>query len=229
LIKTGILFLFIATLSHASLAEWHNTVSANSDYVFRGLRYPGPSAALSLSSEYQFKNGWRGGLWLSEHGEGDSFHGQRELDYWLGYARSITDKTTAELSIIRYTFPESWLNDYDWQELVLSFHIDQRWSVSLGTNRNQFGGEESGKVLELTHRRLLDGALFKNTLLDITIGNLKNRDIADDFIYYELGISRDFNRWRPRLAWVSTRGGPPTVYQQSLARGEWSFSLSYSF
>jgi uncharacterized protein (TIGR02001 family) len=184
---------------------------------------------MTWSAEYEFDSGWYGGVWWGEHSDDNGLRGQREFDYWVGYATPLTDKIVVGFSALQYTFPDAWLNDYDWEEAIISLHVDQQWSLSTGVNRNQFGQDKKGNLIEITHRRSINSTWFEHSILDVSLGRIDNTALDSAFIYYELGISRDFGNFRPRLAWVNTNNTDAILYERNLADEEWTFSLSYSF
>jgi uncharacterized protein (TIGR02001 family) len=93
------------------------TLSLTSDYVFRGVSLTdGP--ALQGSIDYAFDNGFYIGSWTSNY-DYDSAT-DRELDYYLGYSRLLSDDITLSASASRYTYFDEHEIDYNEYQLGLS-------------------------------------------------------------------------------------------------------------
>lgn len=231
----GFILLSAGNPSHA---QWQNQISGYSDYIYRGLTYVDQPAALSWLSEYRFQSGVFVGFWASAHNDDTTFRGQQEFDLWLGFAQPLSETIAIEYSFTEFSYPEDVNNDYDWRELSINLHIEQRWSFSAGLNQDRFGDGDEGFNLEATHR-----IPWRGNLIDLTGGYGQSDDFGapavtvgttddDGYFYYEIGISRAFqslDQLRARIALVGTNQSDVLVYGQKLVDSEWMFSLHYNF
>ena len=210
-------------------AEWQSVLGYQSNYFHRGLQYQDNTELIYASSQFQFVNGFYLGLWLSEKQKQEpDFRGRRELDYIIGYTFTNTSPIVLDIAFARYTFPESIYIDYDWQELSLALHIEQNWTLALGYNQNQLMVDSDGNFVELTFRYAPE-LLPRGSLIDISAGSVNNDVLNHRYYYYEIGASKSFGHWRPRLSWTDTNSQQQLPFSPQLTDGNWMMSISYSF
>jgi uncharacterized protein (TIGR02001 family) len=100
---TGCLLL----AAQGAQAQFSSTITATSDYDFRGVSLSAKDPALQASVDYAFPNGFAIGAWASNIDYGDEFDGDLELDLYANYTGEINDSTSWTAGIVWYLYPGS--------------------------------------------------------------------------------------------------------------------------
>jgi len=88
-------------------AEVSGTVTAVSDYDFRGVSLSAKDPALQASIDYAHDSGFYAGAWASNIDYGSSIDGDIELDLYLGFAGETEGGMGWDAGIVWYTYPDS--------------------------------------------------------------------------------------------------------------------------
>lgn len=101
----GVALLGVAGAAHA---QFSSTVTAVSDYDFRGVSLSAKDPALQVSFDYAFgESGFSVGAWGSNIDYGTDIDGGLELDLYAGYEASINDDLSWNAGLVWYTYPDS--------------------------------------------------------------------------------------------------------------------------
>jgi uncharacterized protein (TIGR02001 family) len=103
LISAGLL----AMASMASAGDFTSTVTAVSDYDFRGVSLSSKDPALQASVDFAAGNGFYAGAWASNYDYGDAFDGKLEIDLYAGFAGETGSGLGWDAGLIWYTYPDS--------------------------------------------------------------------------------------------------------------------------
>jgi uncharacterized protein (TIGR02001 family) len=132
-------FVLLATAS-AAHAEFSGTVTAVSDYNWRGVTQTSQDPALQGSLDYSMENGFYVGTWASNVDFGDCCDESVEVDLYAGFSGGET--VTWDVGFVYYwypgaddlDFPEVYASvGYEWLEAKLSYtsdfanYSDQAW------------------------------------------------------------------------------------------------------
>jgi len=105
---TGLLVIgLLAISSAASAGEFSGTVTAVSDYDFRGVSLSATDPALQGSFDFAADNGFYAGVWASNIDYGSSIDGDIEVDYYLGFAGETGSGVSWDVGVVDYTYPGS--------------------------------------------------------------------------------------------------------------------------
>lgn len=102
LLAAGLLFA-----AAAANAEVSYTVTAVSDYDFRGVSLSAKDPALQASIDYAHDSGFYAGAWASNIDYGSDIDGDIELDLYLGYAGETEGGMGWDVGIVWYMYPDS--------------------------------------------------------------------------------------------------------------------------
>jgi uncharacterized protein (TIGR02001 family) len=103
-----ILFIIaFATMSGSAHAQWSSTITAVSDYEFRGVSLTGTDPALQASLDYSFANGIAIGAWGSNLDYGREYDGNFELDVYASFSRELSEALSWSAGLTAYTYPGS--------------------------------------------------------------------------------------------------------------------------
>jgi uncharacterized protein (TIGR02001 family) len=96
----------LAAAAAANAAEFSSTITAVSDYDFRGFSQSAKDPALQASLDYAFDNGVYIGAWASNV-DFEPADGDVELDLYIGYGADISDTVAWSASVVYYAYPGS--------------------------------------------------------------------------------------------------------------------------
>ena len=99
-------FVLLATASVAH-AEITGTVTAVSDYDFRGISLSAKDPALQGSIDWAHDSGFYAGAWASNIDYGDGYDGNIELDLYAGFAGEFAEGFGYDVGIVYYLYPDS--------------------------------------------------------------------------------------------------------------------------
>jgi uncharacterized protein (TIGR02001 family) len=114
------------------------TVTAVSDYDFRGITQSAQDPALQASVDYAHDSGWYIGEWASNVDFGDGSDIDKELDLYTGFSGSTGEGGLAwDAGLIYYTYPDD--SDANYFEIYGSLAKD--WFKGKLWYSNDFGGD----------------------------------------------------------------------------------------
>ncbi len=179
---------------NAVAAEFNGYLVLTSDYVFRGVTYSDGHFAAQLGGDVTFDNGVYFGAWASSIDIETAAGAERdlEIDYYVGYSLDINESLTVGANAVAYTFPGAeGLLDYDYEEYSLSInYVDRVWfEYSYAPDIFHTGSETHNYALfselPLGHEVIASGG----------VGYYDTSALSDDnYTYWELGITRPFQR-----------------------------------
>lgn len=91
----------------ANAGEVTGTVTAVSDYDFRGVSLSAKDPALQASIDYAHDSGFYAGAWASNIDYGSDIDGDIELDLYLGFAGETQGGVGYDVGLVWYTYPDS--------------------------------------------------------------------------------------------------------------------------
>jgi len=123
--------LLAGVAASAQAVDISGNVALTSDYRFRGISQSDESPAIQGGFDIGFENGIYLGTWGSsvDFDSNDGFDGSLELDYYGGWAGSITDSIGIDVGYIYYDYPGDDGAEGDYQEVYGSISL---WDLSLG-------------------------------------------------------------------------------------------------
>ena len=141
--------LACAALAAAGIAQAgiSGTVTAVSDYDFRGISLSATDPALQGSVDYAFDNGLYAGIWGSQVDFGNVYGEDFEVDYYLGYGGSSESGFQWGVYGVKYTDPNT-NTDLDYSEVNVSGGY--KWlNAKLWWTSNSSNSRHEGYYLDL--------------------------------------------------------------------------------
>jgi uncharacterized protein (TIGR02001 family) len=172
----------------AGAGEFSSTITATSDYDFRGVSLSAKDPALQASVDWAADNGFYVGAWASNIDYGSEFDGDIELDLYGGYAWETSGGLAFDVGGVWYTYPgssstssKSKIEDYPelWAGISYGvFELKQWWAIDYG------GGSDDGLYTEGN----LSFELPANFTLGVHAG-YNYGDAFDGFEYFDYAVS----------------------------------------
>lgn len=184
-------------------AELSATVTAATDYDFRGITQTALDPALQLGIDWAHENGIYAGLWGSNLDFGDDAEGSDvEVDLILGYAGSITEDLGFDVGATYYSY---WADDDDIDYLELYAGLSQGYFSGMLWYSPDYGNSsESAWYLEGNASFPLPREFALNLHLGYNAGDYwDDADIGlDEFYDYSVGIGRSFGHFDVEVKWI---------------------------
>jgi uncharacterized protein (TIGR02001 family) len=141
-VKCLVASIALAASGSAVAGEWSSTITATSDYDFRGVTLSAKDPALQASIDWAAESGFYVGAWASNIDYGSDVDGDIELDLYGGYAGETSGGLGYDVGGVWYTYPGSSssankfkIEDYPelWAGLSYGmFDVKQWWAIDYG-------------------------------------------------------------------------------------------------
>jgi uncharacterized protein (TIGR02001 family) len=190
--------LAVSSVVHAGMSS---TVTFATDYMFRGGSQTGNKPALQGGLTYSHSSGAYAGIWASSvdfdntGSQPDGFRMETgavtEADWYVGYANSLAG---LNYNIMYYDFNYPGWRQLDfpevWGNVNYSFGpVNAKAAVRRSTD-DFFGLQYYG--IGTAYEGTLTATLPAGFSLSGTLGLQEFDETADDYSYYDIGVSRDF-------------------------------------
>ncbi len=181
-------------------------VAAVSDYVFRGASQTDEDPTVQAGFTYTTAPGIYANVWAS----GVDFGTDKpdyEVDVTIGWNTDLTEQVNFDAALTRYLYPDAGSNNYN--ELITTTTFADTYSATVAYSNDVWNTDTDGWYLavggewELPQEFSLNAGLGYSTF---------EKDVAEDYLDWSLGVSRAF--------------GPATVgltYHGTNSRGEYNF------
>ena len=178
------------------------SVTLASDYMLRGFSQSKGKPALQGGVAWTSESGWIAGAWGStvdfvEDGvPSDGAH--VELDLYVGRSWSLSERLALDATLIRYAYPGTVPGvSYDYNELILAFHVGDRVSATMIYSNDAFGTAHPALLYEIAAQYPLPHGLELS-------GRLGHYDLdqafGSSYAYYGVGLAKNFGNvtleWR---------------------------------
>jgi uncharacterized protein (TIGR02001 family) len=97
----------LAAAGAANAGEFSSTITAISDYDFRGVSLSAEDPALQVSLDWAAENGFYIGAWASNIDYGNDIDGDLELDLYAGFGGEGAGGMGYDFGLVYYTYPGS--------------------------------------------------------------------------------------------------------------------------
>lgn len=137
----------------AQAVDFSGSATLTSDYVFRGISQTQGGAAPQLGARLSFDSGFYGALWGSSVDYGDVVGSDAEVDLVAGWNRTFAERWNLDLNLTRFTYPGTRAPlTLDYNEVITTLTLDQRWWAMLGWSENVLASGERGIYVEFGAR-----------------------------------------------------------------------------
>jgi uncharacterized protein (TIGR02001 family) len=203
--------LALAFQSFPAAADMSFTVSALSDYRYRGPSLTHGRPSMKLNADYDSTWGPYAGAQVAGVYYGDDTQWEAELLGYAGYAWRIGDGRSVEVGVADFTFTRQ--HDYDFRDWYVGLASDTGWSGRMHYSRAYYGLEASAVYLELdkSHRLSPDLALFAHAGVLHLFPDAAMAPAPKDYFDARVGFALDVHRMHVEIAWVATNASSVIV------------------
>ena len=209
--QAGLAVLLLG-LAGSACGQTALSLTAESDFIFRGVSLSDGKADASISLDYDSASGWYAGG-LATAVEFDSGQRQAALFGYVGYARRTVAGLAWEIGVTAAHFAED--SRYDYGEAFTGL-LGQGWNARVYFSPSYFGSGVRTIYAELNGAAPLSSvwSLFGHVGALAPIGSSEPTDSPRARLDARLGVSAMIGLAELRLAWVGATHGCayPTSY-----------------
>ena len=198
-----LLLSYLACLLSApesAASELSGVATLTSEYIYRGRSASSGDPAIQFGLDYEHDGGVFAGVWASTidlrsaTGERDT-----ELDYYVGFNYAFDAPVSVAATLVRYTYPgHSGPRGYDYNELLLTATLDQRYSLEFGYTNDYYGRGWIGRHWEVrgdwpvADAWVISGGVGYTDLTDFSV---------PAYLHWDVGASTRLSRLTVDLRW----------------------------
>ena len=220
----GLAALSLLALGAAAHAEVTATITAVSDYDFRGITQTAQDPALQASIDYTHESGFYIGAWGSNVDFGDCCDENVEVDYYTGFRGG--EGVTYDVGLIYYTYPGAKSIDYPEVYAGLSY----KWLSGKVWYSNDFGNSnDSAQYFEANGAWSLPANIGLTAHVGYSDGDYWGDNHYTD---YSIGATYTLSHFTLGLKWIDgsdlkIADGTPNDVGSSEARAVFSISTTF--
>ena len=191
------------------------TLTAATDYVFRGVSQTDEDPAFQASLDYAHESGFYAGLWASNvdftPSDADfDDDADLEVDITVGFGWSFNDSWAGDVALVHYVYPGTADGfDYDYNELLMSFIWQERLTFLAGYSNDTFNSGEDGLYLSAS----MDWELPWEMTLTTGVGHYDLDDVlGDSYSDWTVGLGRSFGPVDMSLTYTGTDSSGEDLY-----------------
>ena len=190
----------LAVSGAAAAGEFSSTVTATSDYDYRGTTQTAQDPALQASIDWAADSGLYVGAWVSNVDFGDCCDEDVELDLYAGFAGGDEEGLTYDVGAVWYTYPGA--EDLDYPEIYAGIAYGM-FDAKVWYSWDFFALDESAFYVEgnanvplpkdfglMVHVGYSDGSAWDNT------------PGLESYFDYAIGFTKTLGHFDLELKWV---------------------------
>lgn len=219
--------------SAASLAQqWHGSLAATTDYVFRGISQTQGDGAVQADLHYEGSAGWFAGAWASSIDSGYDTVGRVELDAYAGWNWQFERDWSTRLAYVRYLYPDaSGGIDYDYGDVSARLAWRDRivgtvaWAPDL-VRFSEDGYPDRGNAwsYELALRQP-----FASRFAATVGAGFYDQLFGVEYWSWNAGVSCTLASFELDLAWFANDSAGRRAYGAEAAGNRWAFTALWRF
>jgi uncharacterized protein (TIGR02001 family) len=223
----GLAALALSLTAMAAQAEVTGTVTATSDYDFRGITQSSQDPALQGSIDYAHDSGFYAGAWASNVDFGDCCDENIEVDLYAGFSGGET--ITYDVGLIYYTYPGA--EDIDYPEIYAG--LGWNWLSGKVWYSNDYGNSgDSAMYYEANGEWELPASFGASAHVGYSDGDFWDNAYGDSYMDWSVGVTYTLGNFALGLKWIDGSDlegadGTPGDVGSSEARAVFSVSTSF--
>lgn len=231
----------LAAAGTANAGEFSSTITAVSDYDFRGFSQSKKDPALQASLDYGFDNGFAIGAWASNI-DFEPVDGDIELDLYAGYSADISDNVSWNVGAVYYLYPGSDTRTIsDGEGTIQIDDIGEYWEAYVGIDvgpvslkqwyaDNLYDIDESALYTEANATFPIGETGFSVLAhVGYSWGDAWDDDVLGGELFdYSIGVGYDFEKFSLALKYTGTDASGDQKITDDVANNEGRVVFSIS-
>jgi uncharacterized protein (TIGR02001 family) len=182
-------------------AQFSSTITAASEYDFRGFSQSAKDPAIQASADYAFSNGFAIGAWASNI-DFSPLDGDVELDLYGSYTGSITESTSWTAGFTYYAYPGA--DDIDnYTEVYLGLNTGP-FSFKQWYSNDFYNLSESAWYTEANGTFPLPNNFSLLAHVGYSWGNYWKDLAGGELFDYSIGVGYTYEKFNFALKWTGT-------------------------
>lgn len=197
--KSVLALSMLAAASSLAQAEITGTITAVSDYDFRGQSQSSGDPALQGSIDWTSELGLSAGIWASTVDFGSGTDSNVEIDLYAGYEMSLSDALSWNIGAVYYLYQPNG-DDVDYLEISTGLSYKD-FSAKVSFSPDFVNSDETAWYAEANYSI----ALPQDFSLDLHAGYSFGdywKLAGGEYLDYSIGVSRSFGNFDVALKWV---------------------------
>lgn len=188
------------------------------DYRFRGQSQSQGDFAVSGGVDYAHESGFFAGVWASNVDFNDAAETYYEVDFYAGFTKAITDKTSGTIKAIYYAYPGAdylpGANENDYFELIGSLAhdfggangtLEVAWSPDYFLESGDSVAVTGGLSVPVAETFLFfDGGVSVSSKVGYQWIDENATFGTPDYLFYDIGVSAKVGKATFDVRWVDT-------------------------
>lgn len=178
------------------------TLGAVSDYRFNGISQTKGHPAVQGSVDLSFDNGIYTSVWASNVDFDDDAH--TELDYYVGYGNSLTDKLSYDINLAHYSYPGYGSFDHigQYEQLNTTLYYGNA-SLNYGYSPDYFNTSDEGHYVAVGYSYPLTSTINLDLHAGRSFGDYWKKDDVGEYEDYSIGLSTNWAGIDLSAAWLT--------------------------
>lgn len=204
-LRQGIAAVLLMASATAANAELSGTVTAVSDYDFRGMSLSSTDPALQGSIDWASEGGFYAGAWASNIDYGKDYDGNIELDLYGGFAGETAAGLGWDVGLVWYMYPDSdgsaskfEIKDYPEIYFGLTYNV---FEVKQWYSNDNSGSDENSFYTEGNASFELPANFGLNLHAGYNWGDYYD-DVDSEYLDYSIGLAYTLSHFDFELKWV---------------------------
>jgi uncharacterized protein (TIGR02001 family) len=190
----------LAVSGAATAGELSGTVTATSDYDFRGVTQSSGEPALQASIDWAADSGLYLGAWASNVDFGPGDPADVEVDVYAGFAGGVEDGLGYDVGAVYYTYPGA--SDYDYPEVYAGLSYGM-FEAKIWYSWDGFATGESSLYYEGNASLPLPNDFGLAMHVGYSDGNMFDKlEGFQSYFDYSIGITKSLGHFDLELKWV---------------------------
>jgi len=223
----GLAAAALALTALTAQAEITGTVTATSDYDFRGITQTAQDPALQGSIDYAHDSGFYAGAWASNVDFGDCCDENVEIDLYAGFSGGET--LTYDVGFIYYTYPGA--DNIDYPEIYAG--LGWNWLSGKVWYSNDLGNSgDSAMYYEANGEWALPANFGASAHVGYSDGDYWDNAYGDGYMDWSVGVTYEISHFTLGLKWIDgsdlkAADGTPDNVGSSEARAVFTVSTTF--
>lgn len=209
-------FLLPACVAVGSIAQADvsSTITATSDYDFRGIAQSAGDPALQASLDWSAESGLSAGIWASNVDFGSGTDSDIEIDLYAGYEWSLSDDLSFNVGGVYYSYHGDG-DDIDYLEINTGVGYKD-FSAKFWYSPDFLNSDETAWYLEANYAFALPQDFSLNLHAGYNAGDFW-KAIDSEYFDYSIGVSKTLGNFDLALKWVDGSDFALADYSRSQA------------
>jgi uncharacterized protein (TIGR02001 family) len=210
--KSVLALPLLAAAAGIAHAEVTGTITAVSDYDFRGQTQSSGDPALQGSIDWAGESGLSAGIWASTVDFGPGTDSDVEIDLYAGYEMSLSDDLSWNIGGVYYLYQGDG-DDVDYLELSTGLAYKD-FSTKLWFSPDFVNSDESAWYIEANYSIALPQDFSLNLHAGYNFGDYWEL-AGGEYFDYSIGVSKSLGKFDLALKWIDGSDYEPGDFSRS--------------